>query len=218
MEVIRFTKGLEQRIQAESDVKTQQIISDGQQEVQRIKKDFETRFANFEKERRAEAESKIAAIQRDFHSELVLKRDRMQFSFKSSAVLSANNEYLGAMSQPRLYQLLKGQLAVYKPAVEGHKLVAKVVDLDVSSVEKVLVEVFGKDAIQSCQRVDVSPVFDSFLGFGDADISNLHRGVILETADGSIRCRATLSELIAPLLENRMEEMMNTLFGEGSAV
>ena len=54
MEVIRFTKGLEQKIQADGDAKAQKIIADGEKECQRIIKDFETRFATFESERRAE--------------------------------------------------------------------------------------------------------------------------------------------------------------------
>ena len=72
MEVLRFTEGLEQKIQADGKAKAQQIVSDGERECQRILRDFESRFASFESEKRAETESKIAALRRDVQSELAL--------------------------------------------------------------------------------------------------------------------------------------------------
>lgn len=218
MEVLRFTEGLEQKIQADGEAKAQQIISDGERECQRILRDFEARFTSFESEKRAETESKIAALRRDVQSELALKQDRLEFSFKSSAVLSGINEYLGALTQDRLFQLLERKLNDYKPVMAGRQLVAKIVDMDTSLVEPLLLKVFGKEVIQSCLPTEPLPLGEAFLGYDDAETSNLYRGVVLETTDGSIRCRATLGELIAPLLENHREEMMRTLFGEGISV
>lgn len=218
MEVLRFTEGLEQKIQADGEAKAQQIISDGERECQRILRDFEARFTSFESEKRAETESKIAALRRDVQSELALKQDRLEFSFKSSAVLSGINEYLGALTQDRLFQLLERKLNDYKPVMAGRQLVAKIVDMDTSLVEPLLLKVFGKEVLQSCLPTEPLPLGEAFLGYDDAETSNLYRGVVLETTDGSIRCRATLGELIAPLLENHREEMMRTLFGEGISV
>lgn len=218
MEVLRFTEGLEQKIQADGEAKVQQIVSDGERECQRILRDFEARFASFESEKRAETESKIAALRRDVQSELALKQDRLQFSFKSSAVLSGINEYLGALPQDRLLQLLERKLNDYKQVMAGRQLVAKIVDMDTSLVEPLLLKVFGKNILQSCLPTDPFPLGESFLGYDDAETSNLYRGVVLETTDGSIRCRATLGEVVAPLLENHREEMMRTLFGEGISV
>lgn len=218
MEVLRFTEGLEQKIQADGKAKAQQIVSDGEKECQRILQDFEARFASFESEKRAETESKIAALRRDVQSELALKQDRLQFSFKSSAVLSAINEYLGALPQDRLLQLLERMLDSYKQVLVGRQLVAKIVDMDISVVGPLLIKVFGKDVLQSCLPTEPLPLGEAFLGYDGAETSNLYRGVVLETTDGSIRCRATLGELITPLLENHREEMMRTLFGEGISV
>lgn len=218
MEVLRFTEGLEQKIQADGEAKVQQIVSDGERECQRILRDFEARFASFESEKRAETESKIAALRRDVQSELALKQDRLQFSFKSSAVLSGINEYLGALPQDRLLQLLERKLNDYKQVLAGRQLVAKIVDMDTSLVEPLLLKVFGKNVLQSCLPTDPFPLGEAFLGYDDAETSNLYRGVVLETIDGSIRCRATLGEVVAPLLENHREEMMRTLFGEGISV
>ena len=218
MEVLRFTEGLEQKIQADGEAKVQQIVSDGERECQRILRDFEARFASFESEKRAETESKIAALRRDVQSELALKQDRLQFSFKSSSVLSGINEYLGALPQDRLLQLLERKLNDYKQVMAGRQLVAKIVDMDTSLVEPLLLKVFGKNVLQSCLPTDPFPLGEAFLGYDDAETSNLYRGVVLETTDGSIRCRATLGEVVAPLLENHREEMMRTLFGEGISV
>ena len=143
MEVLRFTEGLEQKIQADGKAKAQQIVSDGEKECQRILQDFEARFASFESEKRAETESKIAALRRDVQSELALKQDRLQFSFKSSAVLSAINEYLGALPQDRLLQLLERMLDSYKQVLVGRQLVAKIVDMDISVVEPLLIKVLN---------------------------------------------------------------------------
>ena len=218
MEVLRFTEGLEQKIQADGEAKVQQIVSDGERECQRILRDFEARFASFESEKRAETESKIDALRRDVQSELALKQDRLQFSFKSSSVLSGINEYLGALPQDRLLQLLERKLNDYKQVLAGRQLVAKIVDMDTSLVEPLLLKVFGKNVLQSCLPTDPFPLGEAFLGYDDAETSNLYRGVVLETTDGSIRCRATLGEVVAPLLENHREEMMRTLFGEGISV
>lgn len=218
MEVLRFTEGLEQKIQADGEARAQQIVSDGERECQRILRDFEARFASFESEKRAEAESKIAALRRDVQSELALKQERLQFSFKSSAVLSGINEYLGALPQDRLLQLLERKLKDYKQVFAGRQLVAKIVDMDIPVVESLLKKVLGKDILQSCLPAEPLPLGEAFLGYDDAETSNLYRGVVLETTDGSIRCRATLGELVAPLLENHREEMMRALFGEGVSV
>ena len=157
-------------------------------------------------------------MRRDVQSELALKQDRLEFSFKSSAVLSGINEYLGSLPQDRLLQLLERKLNDYKQVMAGRQLVAKIVDMDTSLVEPLLLEVFGKDVLQSCLPTDSLPLGEAFLGYDDAETSNLYRGVVLETTDGSIRCRATLGEVVAPLLENHREEMMRTLFGEGISV
>lgn len=218
MEVIRFTKGLEQKIRADGDAKAKKIIADGEKECQRIMKDFEARFASFESERRAETESKIAALQRDAQSELILKQERLQLSFKASWVLSQINEYLGALSTDRVLLLLEGLFTKYKEILSGRQLVAKVVALDVALVEPLLVKVFGRDSLLSCKTSEPFPLSDAFVGYEDAETSNLHAGVILETSDGSIRCNGTMGELITPLLENNMEEMITSLFGEGFSV
>ena len=218
MEVIRFTKGLEQKIQADGDAKAQKIIADGEKECQRIIKDFETRFATFESERRAETESKIAALQRDAQSELALKQERLKLSFKTSWVLSQINEYLGDLPKDKVLLLLEGLLAKYKEILSGRQLAARVVALDVALVQPLLIKVFGKDSLLSCEASEPFPLSDSFVGYEDAETTNLHVGVILETSDGSIRCNGTMGELIVPLLENNMEEMMTSLFDEGFSV
>lgn len=218
MEVIRFTKGLEQKIQANGEAKAQKIIADGEKECQRIIKDLDVRFNSFESEKRAETESKIAALQRDAQLELSLKQERLQLSFKTSLVLSQINEYLGALSKDKVLLLLEGLLTKYKEILSGRQLVAKVVALDVSLVKPLLIKIFGKDSLLSCETTHPLPLGEAFVGYEDAETTNLHTGVILETSDGSIRCRGTLGELITPLLENNMDEMIKTLFDEGFSV
>ena len=97
--------------------------------------------------------------------------------------------------------------------LEGKKLAIEILGFDEKSVRPVLADVFGKDAVTSCQLVDLKVAMGSDVwNQGNLGVS---KGILLRTEDSSVRCHVTFDDIVGQLLERHGSELASTLFCGG---
>lgn len=213
MEVLRATEILEKEINENAKKKAACILAEAESECKKIAESIDGRIKTMEKEEESSFQKKSDALKMKVEAAISLDQGRFLAEYIDKAVMSAINDYLGALDEKRQLQLVQRQLEKYKPVLQGKKIAAGVIGFDDKSVQPVLASVFGQDAVASCKPLDSKAALD-------ADIWSLsglevRKGVLVETEDGSMRCRSTFNEVVRELIEFHGSEMVSTLFSGG---
>lgn len=207
MEELRSTEILDREIQEDARKKAERILSSAHDEVQKILSTVNDKIESAGKEKELFYESKIARFKRDCEASVPLERKRFLVSFQSKAVREAINNYLNDLSLDKKAAMLEKLLEKYRSALMDKKLFVKVFAFDADKASSIIKKIFGNTSLQSIQTADVSEIC------GPSDYLNEMKGFIIETSEGSVRCRVMLSEIVEELIDMYSFELTKTLFG-----
>jgi len=198
MEELRSTEILDREIQEDARKKAAKIIADAEKEAQEIRDAVKERIKNAREERQSAYAAKEAAFKADAEAAVPLKKERFLAAYEDSAVTDAINEYIAGLSSAKKLELIKKLLAKYAPAFKDKKINAVVNGFDIKTIKDALEAVAGKGNVLSCTQ---------------APKGQNYEGCIIETEDRSVKCRATISELVGKIVDTDRYELASALFG-----
>lgn len=198
MEELRSTEILDREIQEDARKKAARMISDAEKEAEKIRNAVAERIRNAQEERKSVYAAKEAAFKSDAEAALPLKKERFLAAYEDSAVTNAINEYIAGLDSAKKLGLIKDLLAKYAPAYKNKKINAVVSGFDINKIKEALEAEAGKGNVLSCKEAPKGQDFE---------------GCIIETEDRSVKCRATISELVDRIVDTDRYELASALFG-----
>jgi len=207
MEELRSTEILDREIQEDARKKAERILASAQDEVQKILSSVNDRLESAKKEKELLYETKVAHFKKDREASVPLERERFLVSFQAKAVREAINNYLTNLSIEKKSLVFEKLLERYRPALEHKKLCVKVFAFNEDKAALLIQKVYGQTSLESVQSVEVSEVCSP------SEYLKEMEGFIIETSDGSVRCRVMLSEIVEDLIDSHSYELTKTLFG-----
>ena len=213
MEVLRATEILEREINENAKKKAACILAEAESECKKIEENIDGRIKAMEKDEESSFQKKSDALKLRVEAAISLEQGRFLAEYIDRSVMSAINDYLNSLDEKRQLQLVQRQLEKYKAVLQGKKIVAGVMGFDSKVVQPVLASVFGNDLLGSCQPMDSKALRDN----DNWSLPGLEvlEGVIVETEDGSTRCRSTFNEVARELIEFHGSDLVSTLFCGG---
>lgn len=207
MEELRSTEILDKEIHEDARKKAERILANANSECEKIRDNVAVRIATVRKEKEAFYAERLAVKTKDSEAAVPLEKERFLVSFEGNAMMNAINSYLQGLSEEQQLRLVENLLVRYGNAVSGKRISACVFGLDIGAVEKLLRKIFGSQNVLSC----VSVAFED-TGLEEPAGLSVHKGIILDSEDGLVRCRATFGEVVAELLDDHSLELAQTLF------
>lgn len=213
MEVLRATEILENEINENAKKKAACILAEAESKCREIAENVDNRIAAMEKEEDFFLQKQLSAIKMGMEAAISLSKVRFLAEYTNKTVISAIHDYLDALDEKKQLQLIQSQLSRFTPVLAGKKLAVEILGFDEKAVGSVLADVFGKDAVASCQLVDPKVAKGSDVwNQGNLGVS---KGILLRTEDGSVRCHVTFDDIVRQLLEHHGSELASTLFCGG---
>lgn len=213
MEELRSTEILDKEIHEDARKKAERILANADSECAKVLAGVDGRISAIRKEKEAYYKEKLAALKKDSDAAVPLEQERFLVSFEGHSVMSAINRYLQNIGSEKQQQLIEKLVKGYKKVFENKKLTARLINFDFNAGKEMLENIFGKENVFSCSELDFSKS-----NLEEPEGLEIHKGILLEAEDGSVRCRATLGEVIAELLDTHSEELAVTLFHGGLPV
>lgn len=198
MEELRSTEILDKEIQLDARRKAERLLKKADDDCVHIAAEVESRIEKTRAEKRALYAKKIENYNKDADAAIPLEKQRERVLFIDTSVHSALDAYLGALDSEKRFQLLKTLVAQYKDVLSGADVTVSCNGMAVAEAKKLVESVLGKNSVTSCE------VSDKAVGC---------EGLILETADKSIRCRATMNEIRDSMCRNYRFELQDALLG-----
>jgi vacuolar-type H+-ATPase subunit E/Vma4 len=150
----------------------------------------------------AARDDRLEALRQELASSLPLEYLRARLVFIQEAVTGGLRAFFEGLSSLELDRIVGQMLARAADSFKGARVVVSYAGI-------------GADAARRIVQESIPGVIVAEVKALPEDAAALAgKGVILETADGSTRCRGTLSELTGLLLEEHREELMTALFGK----
>ncbi len=203
MEELRSTEILDKEIQEDARRKAERILKTADADAAKIEADVAVRTAAVRKEKEAAYEEHAALYRKDADAALPLEKERFLVSFEDKAVADAIGEYIDALPEEKKLLLVGNLLKRFKSALEGREANLFVNGFSCAAVEALVKKEMGARFVKSC--TEISDVQAHERG-GSA-------GFFVETVDGEILCRVTVSEVVASILDIHRQELADTLFG-----
>ena len=198
MEELRSTEILDREIQEDARKKAARMISDAEKEAENIRNAVKERIQTAQEERRSAYAAKEAAFKADAEAAVPLKKERFLAAYEDTAVTDAINEYIAGLDPKKKLELIKQLLAKYAPAFKNKKITAVVGGFNINTMKEALEAEAGKGNVLSCTEAPKGQDFE---------------GCIIETEDRSVKCRATITELVNRIVDTDRYELASALFG-----
>ena len=203
MEELRSTELLDREIQDAARRKAEKILKPSESECRQIMDDVVLRVERVREEREREYRSAVDSYLKDSASAVPLEKQRRLVSYVDASVNAALDSWLEGLGPARRLALYAGLLSRYKAAVGTSPLAVRAAGFPEKDVRSVIAASLGTVGVSSFEA----------LSAGAARAAGFDEGILAETADGSIACRATSAEIREELLMNRREELAKALFG-----
>ncbi len=203
MEELRSTEILDREIQEDARRKAEKILKTSESECRQITEDVARRIERVREEREREYRSAVDSYLKDAASAVPLEKQRRLVSYIDGAVNAALDSWLSGLGSERKLALYAGVLSRYRPAVGKAKVAVRAAGFPEKDVRSAVASSLGGAEIVSFET----------LSAGHARSAGFEEGILVESADGSLACRATSAEIREELLINRREELAKALFG-----
>lgn len=196
MEELRSTDILDREILEDARKKVQRILESSIQEVEKIQESTKNRIQKILEEKKLFYTEKLARYEKDLKSSVPFERQRYAINFVMTSVRDAIKTYILDLQIQKKVQLIDRLLQRYAPVFADKKISVQYAGFDEQSVKKILNNYFSAKALIDCTKNDVTDF----------------EGVIIESEDKKILCRATIQELIIEITDQYREELAHTLF------
>ena len=208
MEELRSTEILDKEIEADARKKAERILADADAECQKLLDAVKDRVKEASEQKTAYYDAKIATFKKNRDAALPLEQERYRVSFYTSSVAEAFNAYLASLGEEKLLSLIEKMLVRSKNALAGKKLNALVFGLNSGEAKKLLEKHLYAKNVLSCSETTFEQSGDE-----EALLNTVHKGIIVETEDKSVRCRLTIDQLVGEIEDRYSNELATTLFG-----
>ncbi len=206
MEILKTSETLEQQILEDARRKASRILEAAEKDARSIAAQWEAKRRDDGGRIAAEAEEKVRGLRQELESSLPLDFMRTRLSATEEALRGALDELFAALSPAELARVLGALLSRAAQAFGEARVSVGWRGIDAGAARGIVEAALPRAVVEDVHEDAAGP---GPLG-GAAS-----RGVVVATVDGRIRCRATLDELAARLLEERREELVAALLGGG---
>ncbi|MBQ3966600.1 MAG: hypothetical protein II684_07205 [Treponema sp.] len=208
MEELRSTEILDKEIEADARKKAERLLSDADAECQKLLDAVDGRVKEASEQKKTYYDAKIATFKKNRDAALPLEQERYRVSFYTSSVADAFNAYLEKLGQEKQLSLIESMLVRSKHALTGKNVHALVFGISAADAKKLLEKHLESKQVLSCTET-------TFEKSGDEAVlmNNVHKGIILESEDSSVRVRLTIDQLVGEIEDRYSNELATTLFG-----
>ena len=205
MQELRSTDILDKEIQADARKKAGRMLEKADAECAALIESVDSDIEKAVKDKQAFFARRLEAFEKDRMAAVPLEKERFVVSFIQKSITENINKYLEGLTEAKRLELASHNFN-FKNA-EQLKLNAYVYGFSVDEAKNFLSKKLGNKLL-SCQETKFSArVLEDDLGLTKPE------GIILESEDGNFRCRLTLTEVLARLLDANRAELSNSLFG-----
>jgi V/A-type H+-transporting ATPase subunit E len=210
MKELRSTEILDKEIEYDARKRAEKILENADEEAKKIIAGVTDKVKENLEERRSDLDAAHLHFVRDQEAVLPLDQIRYLAAFEDKAVIKALDSYLHGLSPEKKETIVAEQLAAYRPLLEGKQVTVECFGVNEKNAAK-LVEKNSGARVTDCTVVD-DKTLAVHLPPAREGIT-LRAGVVVETVDKTVRCRATLDEKVDSIMETCNYELAVTLFG-----
>lgn len=203
MQELRSTDILDKEIQADARKKAERMLAKADLDCEKLLASVDSDIEKAKQEKEEFFAHKLEAFEKDRMAVVPLEKERFKVSFIQNAVIENINKYLEGLSEEKRLALIARDFN-FKTDL---KLNAFVYGFSLSGAKKFLSEKLGSKLASVSETKFGAEALEDEIGLEKP------QGIILESEDKNFRCRLTLSEVIAKLLDTKRSELSATLFG-----
>ena len=203
MQELRSTDILDKEIQADARKKAERMLAKADLDCEKLLASVDSDIEKAKQEKEEFFAHKLEAFEKDRMAVVPLEKERFKVSFIQNAVIQNINKYLEGLSEEKRLALVARDFN-FKTDL---KLNAFVYGFSLSGAKKFLSEKLGSKLASVSETKFGAEALEDEIGLEKP------QGIILESEDKNFRCRLTLSEVIAKLLDTNRSELSATLFG-----
>lgn len=203
MEELRSTEILDREIHEDARKKAEKILKAADAECGRILSESDSRFDAVKKEKISAYDSRLEAYKQDEESTIPLEKQRRLVSLIDSSVRKALLDWFEGIGKDRRLALYRSKLERYVPNLGTARVRIREIGYAEGDITALVNETAGQGRIQEIQVLTEAQA--RVAGFAD--------GLLVETADRSVLCRVTRSEIFEELLSVKRQELAEALFG-----
>ncbi|EPF32002.1 hypothetical protein HMPREF9194_00495 [Treponema maltophilum ATCC 51939] len=207
MEELRSTEILDKEILEDTRKKAERILANSENECKKILSDVHNRVEKIRAEKKVFYDDKVASFAKDREAALPLEKQRYRVSFEQKAVSSAIDDFLAKLPKAEKVRLIGKLLERYAPVLSGHNIRIQVSGFALADMQKAAEQMLKKSKILECTEMSADTLNVLAASSGRTD------GMLIETEDKSIKCRAVIGELTNELCDTYSYELAETLFG-----
>jgi len=202
METVRTSEVLESQIMEDARAKAKRILGTADKECESVRAEWERRDAEEARRLEAARAARIAAMRADLEASLPLDFLRSRLGFFQKSVHSALEKLFMSLDARELGRVISAQVARASFAFINRRLIVWCAGIPDQEALRVVTSSIPGAIVEEVRRLPSESAAAAV------------KGLIVETADGSRRFRATLQELSGLLLEEHREELVKALFGK----
>ena len=203
MQELRSTDILDKEIQADARKKAERMLAKADLDCEKLLASVDSDIEKAKQEKEEFFAHKLEAFEKDRMAVVPLEKERFKVSFIQNAVIQNINKYLEGLLEEKRLALVARDFN-FKTDL---KLNAFVYGFSLSGAKKFLSEKLGSKLASVSETKFGAEALEDEIGLEKP------QGIILESEDKNFRCRLTLSEVIAKLLDTKRSELSATLFG-----
>ena len=198
MQELRSTDILDKEIQADARKKAERMLAKADADCEKLIASVDADIENAKAEKQQFFAHKLEAFEKDRMAVVPLEKERFKVSFIQNI-----NKYLEGLSEEKRLALVARDFD-FKT---DRRLNAYVYGFSVAGAKKFLSDKLGSKLAEVSETKFGKTALEEEIGLEKP------QGIILESEDKNFRCRLTLSEVIAKLLDTNRAELSSTLFG-----
>jgi V/A-type H+-transporting ATPase subunit E len=202
METVKTSEAIEAQIREDARVKARRVVEAAQKEADSIRAEADGRAQEELRRLDAAREARRAAMRADLEASVPLDLKRLRLQFLQKKVDGALEDLYRGMDTHERDRVIGGLVARAAPALAHQRLAVRCSGIAPEEARRIVTA-----SISGAEVHELTPLPPE-----EAEEAGV--GLIVETADGNRRLRATLKELTALLLEEDREELVTALFGK----
>ena len=203
MEEFRSTEIIDKEIYDDARRNAERLLKSAESDCQKILDDVNSRIQKASEEKHALYSGRIESLKKDLDASLPLEKKRFLVSFEDESINNSINNYIENLSKEKKLELLDNLLKKYAPELKSNKIHVKFHGFSKSEITKLIEKHLGSSSIDSLELLSDTA----------AESQCVNLGMIIESADKSLRCRATIDELVLELVDTHRFELAEALFG-----
>ncbi len=200
MEILKTGEALESEILEDARRKAARILDAADKECAQIRKDWEREAEEERKRKTEQSKAEVAELERELQASLPLDLMRARLAFIQEKISTALEEVFAHLGPAELAGILQQLLLRVARPFQGTTVVVQSAGMDPAAASRLVSESIPGVTVKEARPAPEGQAAD--------------KGILLSTADGRLRYRATLSEVTLQLLEEHREELVAALLGK----